>query len=282
MSTPISVAVPPPPADIPRPDYWPTHLDLPCDDGAIVHNFQEHPQSMLLSDTLAPVLARLHPDGRYCIGQDCGIYYQRLPAARAVAPDWFYVPDAPPRTDTPYRRSYVLWDEASAPYLILEFVSGDGSEERDRTPEVGKFWIYERRIRPAYYGIYEVDPGRIEMYRLVEDHFEQAAPDDRGHYFLPRLGVALGIWTGHYLNDTQPWMRWFDAAGQPLPTGHERAEYERQRAEQEYRRAELERQRAEQERQRAEQEHQRAEQEHQRAALLAAKLRELGVNPDQL
>jgi len=39
---------------------------------------------------------------------------------------------------------------------------------------------------------------------------------------------------------------------------------------------------AEQERQRAEQERQRAEQEHQRVEAFAAKLRELGVDPDQL
>ncbi|MGB5898049.1 MAG: hypothetical protein WBG66_07605 [Geitlerinemataceae cyanobacterium] len=39
---------------------------------------------------------------------------------------------------------------------------------------------------------------------------------------------------------------------------------------------------AQQERQRAEQECQRAEQEKQRAEVLAAKLRELGVDPDTL
>jgi hypothetical protein len=43
---------------------------------------------------------------------------------------------------------------------------------------------------------------------------------------------------------------------------------------------EQEYQRAEQEHQRAEQEHQRAEQEHQRAERLAARLRALGVEPE--
>ena len=38
----------------------------------------------------------------------------------------------------------------------------------------------------------------------------------------------------------------------------------------------------EQERQRAEQESQRAEQERQRANALAEKLRELGINPDEI
>jgi uncharacterized membrane protein len=64
------------------------------------------------------------------------------------------------------------------------------------------------------------------------------------------------------------WLRWWDGAGNLLLWSSEQAEQERQRAEQEH--------------QRAEQERQRAEQERQRAETLAAKLRELGVDPDQL
>ncbi len=33
-----------------------------------------------------------------------------------------------------FRRSYVLWQEFIAPLIVLEFVSGNGAEERDRTP----------------------------------------------------------------------------------------------------------------------------------------------------
>lgn len=62
----------------------------------------------------------------------------------------------------------------------------------------------------------------------------------------------------------------------------QRAEQERQRAEQERQRTKQEQQRAEQERQQAEQERQRAEQEQQRAARYAARLRELGINVDDL
>jgi hypothetical protein len=59
-----------------------------------------------------------------------------------------------------------------------------------------------------------------------------------------------------------------------------RAEQERVRAEQERVRAEQEHMRAEQEHMRAEQERLRAEQEQLRADRLAARLRELGVDPD--
>src|SRR5438132_8539177 len=94
----------------------PDHTQLPAEDGAIVHNFEELKQSMLLTDCLEPVLERLHPDGRYCIGQDTGIYW-RLPAPgepageAAIAPDWFYVPGVAPGSEGRIFRSYVLWQE---------------------------------------------------------------------------------------------------------------------------------------------------------------------------
>jgi hypothetical protein len=62
-----------------------------------------------------------------------------------------------------------------------------------------------------------------------------------------------------------------------------------QQLEQEIKRAETERQRAETERQRAETEHQRAEetevllrQETERSQRLAERLRQMGINPDEL
>jgi hypothetical protein len=43
----------------------------------------------------------------------------------------------------------VLWKEIIAPLIALEFVSGDGAEERDATSpftseaaKAGKFWVY--------------------------------------------------------------------------------------------------------------------------------------------
>jgi HKD family nuclease len=69
-------------------------------------------------------------------------------------------------------------------------------------------------------------------------------------------------------------LRWYDEEGNLLLSNEEwqmqiNAELEAQR------------QKAEQEKQRAEEEKQRAEQERQRAEQLAAKLRALGINPDE-
>jgi Uma2 family endonuclease len=261
-------------ADSPLRLTLPDHKQLPESDGTFVKNFQEHPQSLLLTSSIQPVLQALHPDGQYAIGQDCGIYWRLTePLERgAEAPDWFYVPNVPPLLNGERRRSYVMWQEIFVPLIAIEFVSGDGSEERDRTSpltsdksQAGKFWVYEQAIRIPFYAIYEVDKAMVEVYELVGRHYQQMLPNDRGHYPIADLGVALGIWQGVYFNQNLPWLRWWDSTGNLLPTGDERAEQESQRAEQESQRAERESQRAEQESRRAEQESQRAEQESQRA-----------------
>ena len=227
---------------------FPDHTQLPDSDGTFVKNFQEHPQSILLTTSIRPILDQIHPDGQYCIGQDSGIYWRvaqppESPERGAEAPDWFYVPDVPPTIDGNLRRSYVMWRELMPPLIVLEFVSGDGSEERDRTPRQGKFWIYERIIRPAFYGIYEVKKAQVEVYHLVEDRFELVPHNQRGHYPIAQIGLELGIWQGVYQGVELPWLRWWDASGNLLPAAEERAEQAEFAAEQAELAAERERQR---------------------------------------
>ncbi|MGB8698336.1 MAG: Uma2 family endonuclease [Thermosynechococcaceae cyanobacterium] len=233
---------------------WPDHTQLPESDGTFVKNFQEHPQSVLLTDSIEPVLRQLHPANDYCIGQDSGIYWRMMdpPERGAEAPDWFYVPNVPPTLEGKTRRSYVLWQEFIAPLIILEFVSGNGSEERDNTPWTGKFWIYEQVIRPAFYGIYEVEKASVEVYRHLENRLERVSANERGHYPIPPMGVELGIWQGQYQTLDLPWLRWWDAQGNLLLTGHEQVALERDRA----------------------------DQAQQKADRLAAKLRELDIDPE--
>ena len=267
-----------PPAGTKLPD----HMQLPESDGTFVKNFQEHPQSILLTDSIQSILQQHHPDGQYCIGQDCGIYWRLTdpPERGAEAPDWFYVPNVPPDLNGNFRRSYVLWQEYIAPLIVLEFVSGDGSEERDKTPWTGKFWVYEQVIRPAFYGIYEVNQGRVEVYQLVAGQYQRLPPNQQGRYPIPALGVELGIWRGSYQNVELPWLRWWDAQGHLLLTGHETSLQVEHRLEQQRYCTEQAQQLAEQERQRADQERQRADQERQRAERLEELLRAQGIDPN--
>ena len=208
---------------------FPDHTQLPDSDGNFVKNFQELPQSILLTTSVRPILDQLHPDGQYCIGQDSGIYWRLAQPPEplekgAEAPDWFYVPNVPPTLDGNMRRSYVMWKELMPPLIILEFVSGNGSEERDKTPRKGKFWIYEQIIRPAFYGIYEVKKAKIECYHLVENRFELMPKNQRGHYQIEPMGLELGIWQGVYQGVELPWMRWWDGNGNLLLAADERVE----------------------------------------------------------
>ncbi|MGK7944934.1 MAG: Uma2 family endonuclease [Microcystaceae cyanobacterium] len=227
----------------------PDHTQLPDSDNTFVKNFQEHPQSILLTESIWSKLEQLHPDGRFAIGQDSGIYWRitEPPQRGAEAPDWFYVANVPSTLDGLMRRSYVLWQEIVAPSIVIEFVSGNGEEERDQTPYKGKFWVYEQAIRVPFYAIYEVQKSSVEVYHLVEGKYELMSPNKREHYYIPPLGVELGLWQGIYKNVELPWLRWWDDKGKLLPTPQEVAIVEKQRADR-----------------------------------LAAKLEELGVNLDEL
>lgn len=227
---------------------FPDHTQLPESDGIFVKNFQEHPQSIILTDSILPILERLHPDGDFCVGQDSGIYWRETdpPERGAEAPDWFYVPHVPARPETgSYRRSYVLWRELISPLIALEFASGDGSEERDQTPlsrnldgtttRPGKFWVYEQIIRIAYYGIFEMGSNRFEFYQLMGSQYQQLSPNQRGHYPIPEMEVELGLWQGSYLAQERLWLRWWDLEGNLVLMNREQVVGERQRADQERR-----------------------------------------------
>lgn len=262
--------------------HLPDHTQLPDSDGTFVKNFQEHPQSILLTDSIEPILKNLHPEGDYAIGQDCGIYWRLTePLERgAECPDWFYVANIPPTLDGKVRRSYVFWQEFVAPLIVLEFVSGNGSEERDKTPvsvseqegraKPGKFWVYENVIRPPFYGIYEVSKASVEVYHLVDGKYQLLPANERGHYPIAALGLELGIWPGVYQNVELPWLRWWDCEGNLLLTGWEMTRLSEVRLEQERARSEQERARAEV----------LLEQERARSERLAEQLRSAGIDPD--
>ena len=70
------------------PPAFPDHTQLPDENSTFVKNFQEHPQSILLTDSIGPILQQRHPDGDYVIGQDSGIYWRKTdpPEKGAEAP----------------------------------------------------------------------------------------------------------------------------------------------------------------------------------------------------
>ncbi len=155
------------------------------------------------------------------------------------------------------RGSYKQWEEDGiAPQVVFEVLSpGNRLDEMLR-----KFRFYEKYGVEEYY-IYNPDDGSLLGWRRRDGGLEEIA-EMNGHV-SQRLEIRFE--PGEGPNN----LRIIGPDGQPFLTHQELMEQ-----------AEAERQRAEAERQRAEAERQRAEAEHQRAERLAAKLRELGIEPD--
>ncbi len=104
------------------------------------------------------------------------------------------------------------------------------------------------------YVTYDPYATHLAVRCLTEGRYVEQSANPQGRFFIPELGLWLGLWQGTRLEQTMTWLRWWDEAGALLLWSAEQADQERQRA----------------------------EEEHQRAEALAAKLRELGVDRDQL
>ena len=156
-------------------------------------------------------------------------------------------------------RSYMIWQYDKPPEVVIEIVSNRVGGEGD-----AKLRSYAL-MGIAYYVIYDPTTQLSDqVLRLYELRPTGYAPLDES--WLSGVELGLTLWQGKFEDREDTWLRWCNREGQLLLTGLERAEQERQRAEQE--------------RQRAEQERQRAEQAQREVERLAARLRELGVDPD--
>jgi hypothetical protein len=78
---------------------------------------------------------------------------------------------------------------------------------------------------------------------------------------MPEVGLGIGRGIGSYCGLQREWLCWYDQEGKRFPTPEEVAQQEREIAQQE---------------------REIAQQERGRAQKLAAKLRELGIDPDEL
>ena len=131
--------------------------------------------------------------------------------------------------------------------MVLEIVSNREGGELDR-----KLDEYAR-MGALYYVVY--DPQRklkgdvLRAFVLRDGEYQELERP-----YLSRVGLGLRLWDGVFEDKEDTWLRWCDAQGHIIPTGEERAGMEAERA----------------------------DQAEERAAKLAAKLRELGVDPDQL
>jgi hypothetical protein len=183
-----------------------------------------------------------------------GLFYAM--AEPPLAPDFFLSLDVRPRADWHEKknRSYFLWEFGKVPEVVVEIVSNrEGGE-------LGHKLDGYARMGVLYYIVYDpqlkLKGGALRVFVLRDGEYQEL---DRP--YLPRVGLGLKLWDGVFEDREDTWLRWCDEQSNVIMTGEERARMEAERADDEATA--------------------RMEAEN-RAARLAAKLRELGVDPDQL
>lgn len=176
-------------------------------------------------------------------GVDMGIYY--APSIPQLVPDGFLSLGVERFIGEEGRLSYVLWEEDNiVPLFALEVVSKTyGGEYEKKKLDYAQLGI-------LYYAIYV--PSRryrrkrepLEVYRLVDGSY---ILQPNSQVWMPEIGLAIGRERGVYLGRSREWLYWYDQQGRKLPTPEELLQQQSDRAER-----------------------------------LAQRLRDLGINPDEI
>ncbi|MFM7408831.1 MAG: Uma2 family endonuclease [Cuspidothrix sp.] len=183
------------------------------------------------------------------------IYYSpnQKKSEKFRGPDFFVVLGTERKT----RKSWVVWEEdGKYPNFILEILSPSTAN----TDRVTKKELYQDTFRtPDYFWF---DPYTLEFvgFYLTNGQYQPLEPNEKGYLWSQQLGLYLGVYEGL--------LRYFTPEGELIPTPEESAEKEAQKAAKSDKRAD--------------QEAKRAVQADARAERLAAKLRELNIDPEKI
>ena len=179
-------------------------------------------------------------------GVDMGIYHTTGLNPRApVVPDGFLSLGVERRKGGRSRKSYVVWEEQEiVPVFVLEMVSWSPGNEYGE-----KLEIYTR-LGVLYYLIYNPEYWQrdrhqpFELYQLVNGSYQLQIVEP---YWMPEVGLGIGRHQAVIGSVPHEILAWYDQLGKRYLMADEQAFQEQQRAER-----------------------------------LAARLRELGEDPDQL
>jgi len=245
-------------SDPPRPpkETLPTMYDLPSEDPeepGLPDEFHIY-QPRLLQETFRPPN---YPANDVFVATDLNLYYDVHHPLWYKRPDWFAVlGNARLHEGRELRLSYVIWQEGVNPFVAVEFLSPGTEREdlgqtlRDSNQPPTKWEVYEQILRITYYVVFDRYTNQLQVFILYADRYTELNLEEP-RLWIPSLELGLGLWQGVYQGVERLWLRWCDAEGNWLLTP-------------------------------SEQEQQRAEQERQRAERLAARLREAGIDPDEM
>lgn len=247
--------------EIPRPDV--SHLITETEEP--VDNIISEKQMRLLTRPLYSSWSGLTDEQdnprTFVVFANVGLYFS--PHESFLVPDVMLSLDVQLPEDITVRESrvYFAWEYGKPPDVVIEIVSNrKGNEDGSKMHDYARGGI-------AYYVIYDpeawLSQEPLRVYELQGRRYVRRADAQ-----LPDIGLAMTLWQGEFETWARTWLRWCDPAGNILPTGEERAEMEKERAEVEKERAEMEKE--------------RAVTAEEKAARFAAKLRELGLDPEQV
>jgi Uma2 family endonuclease len=184
---------------------------------------------------------------------DLNLYYDVEHPLWYKRPDWFGVVGVQKLyKGEDLRLSYVTWQEPANPFVVVELLSpGTEDEDLGNSPKVknkppSKWEVYEQILRVPYYIVFSRYTNEVRAFQLVGGHYEPINLT-QGRVLMAELGLSLGVWQGVFRGIDRLWLRWFTLTGELIPEPTEEAEQAKRKAE-----------------------------------ILAERLRQLGVNPDEL
>jgi Uma2 family endonuclease len=242
-------------------DWWqPPPTNLIFDDGEPMESNRHRIAMNVLIRSLQQAFADRND---FFAGGNMFIYYSSTQARNRdfKGPDFFAVLDV---DATKERQGWVVWEEEGRyPDVIVELMSPSTAREDTTT----KKNIYERVFRtPDYFVFDPFDPHSLQGWHLdASQHYQSLVANEQNWLWCETLGFWLGTWQGTIDRETAIWLRFFDSAGNLVLLPEEAAQQQAEAAQQQ-----------------AEAAQQQAEAERQRAERLAERLRELGVDPDNL
>ena len=185
----------------------------------------------------------------FFVGGNMFIYYSSTQARNRDfrGPDFFAVLDIDGSIS---RQGWVVWEEDGRyPDAIVELMSSSTASADTGTKKA----VYERSFRtPDYFVFDPFDPNSLQGWHLATSQgYQPLVPNERDWLWCETLGFWLGTWEGTIDRETAVWLRFYDEAGNLVLLPEEA-------------------------------EHQRAEAERQRADRLAARLKEMGEDPEAL
>ena len=197
------------------------------DDEPVDNLFSEKQQRLLarcLYSSWNPPNLEKSKKSRKFLAANVGVFFSRY--EQPLVPDFFLSLDVEPHADwyTKEHRSYFVWEFGKVPELALEIVSNRKGGEIN-----GKLKNYAR-MGVLYYVVF--DPLRhlsenvLTVYELGFGKRLRPREDSQ----LPELELSLKLWDGVFEGKAGTWLRWYDAKGNLLQTGEERASKAEKRA----------------------------------------------------